>query len=248
MANLMNGEYVHKPSEMFFPGTSAVTVRVPEKIQERIKNDKYVDFKTLLQNELDRNALEVQIELNNGQPTLVTKPSDKKEIKIFDQWNEAFLIYLAIKFPETASMIQHAANVRVLSKTNASWKLYDENFRYWKQENPSWDWGDVNNTLWAQSVAAGATNVSFAGRGGRGKGKGKAFRGTPYGQKRPCFTFHYKNEYCNYKTCSYSHQCPTCGGLHRFKECIRTDANTGPKTKRDDQPDASAQEKKNQRK
>lgn len=217
LGNLVLGEHEHRPSEILQIGGS-LSLRVPQKIKDLITTNKYVDFKTLLQNELEHNALKVEIELKDGQPTLITKPSDKREINTFEQWMEAFLIFLSIKHPEVAPVVQHAANVRLLSKTNGAWKLYDENFRYWRHQNSTWPWGQINQELWAQATAATVYQSKSVQKGGP-----KGFRDQPYTKKKPCFKYHYRNEFCNFRQCTFNHLCPTCAGKHRLRECPRND-------------------------
>lgn len=226
MGNIVSGEDAHLPSELLFPGDTSVTLRVPQKIRDRILADQYVDLKSLLQTDLEQNALQVQIELKDGQPTLVTKPSDKREIKFFDQWLDAFLVFMAIRHPEVAPMVQHVANIKLLSKTQGAWKLYDENFRYWRQINTNWPWGMINNELWAQATAAQNAGKSKTAQ------LQKAFRPntTPYTNRKPCSKYHYKGEFCSHRQCTFSHKCPSCQGLHRATECTKAKSQRKPET------------------
>ena len=170
---------------------------ISSKIKKRIIQHKYINLARLLP----------------------TNP-DSKKIATFEEWSEAWEIFMAIyctphsHLKEVQGLLTYARDIRLMACQNFDWQQYDETFRR-DRETTKCSWAEVRYDLHLQfrqpdpPPKPAQTDRPLVTSDGRKLDKGQ------------CYAFHTKGIRCQYGTqCRYSHKCKTCGARHpSYEKC-----------------------------
>ena len=199
---------------------------LPEKLNQKIWNDQYVDFFDVLFPDHENYGISLRSREYRADPSVnvVTKKrrplTELEWCRAFDQF---MLTYLS-KFPSSSKdLILYGTFIKDLMVMKANWNFYDcafrkgrEAFKYswcllrqdlhFKATNPSYP---LFNDPRTPPAPRGSFQQSYGGNHASGP---KQPYGVPPGY---CFAFNTSGKRCsNGSECSYKHQCPKCQGNH----------------------------------
>ena len=199
---------------------------LPEKLNQKIWNDQYVDFFDVLYPDHENYGISLRSREYRADPSVnvVTKKrrplTELEWCRAFDQF---MLTYLS-KFPSSSKdLILYGTFIKDLMVMKANWNFYDcafrkgrEAFKYswcllrqdlhFKATNPSYP---LFNDPRTPPAPRGSFQQSYGGNHASGP---KQPYGVPPGY---CFAFNTSGKRCsNGSECSYKHQCPKCQGNH----------------------------------
>ena len=201
-----------------------------ESVKSAIKEWRYVDFKTMLDDE--QPAASLELVTRKGETVVVDRlasPQSKKLIG-YNTWTRAWNTYVAVatELHEerglAAKMLKHFEVVQNLRMAGKSWRFYDERFR--KLLERGWaSWGSTHEGTLSEARAAQdedlpASPVASGSKMVQSQKVAEVPRAEyPNGV---CYE-HHESSSCkwNWKQCRYSHICfnGTCGGFHPFHMC-----------------------------
>ncbi|XP_078363440.1 uncharacterized protein LOC144647516 [Oculina patagonica] len=190
--------------------------RVPEKIQNKIWANEYVDLGNLcvsIPGDPKYNFT-VKTSSTSQQPVVSLEPVQQtKRIATIDHWTSAFQIFVAIytiRFPECApALMKYSATVRDLAAKNAHWRYYDENFRYLRQKS-LFPWDEMQWELWLQAHHMNRSSFQTTSPSNSTRPAKQSF---PRGY---CWKFH-QGDTCF--GCNFKHECFKCGATHPAFRC-----------------------------
>ena len=218
-------------SNMHAPLQVPLGLSLPHNLKQKIINEKFVEFYSLLQ-ENPSEALTLNL-IQNGEGQTVSISSGRqktKQISDFQTWLKAFEIYVAVYGPHHPSQIpglmKYSANMRELNDTYgaAAWMYYDNAFRKWRQHNKTYPWGVLYWEFYAKAMAAG---FSANQRLLKGTPNNEAFQPFRDANKfKICNWYAYKGQ-CKFTNCRFRHVCPTCQGRHPLSKCFKQQPNAG---------------------
>lgn len=198
------------------------TPPVPSKIAERIWNHEFVELDTLL-----------PASLGAPEPTLrdlvCGERKREKKISTIQEWVGCFNTFTAVvltKEPERAKDLLAYCSLIVKASGDyeaTAWLGYDRLFRRLAAAEPAVypNWGQIQPSLWASHFSSATSRPASSGKdwSSRSERKGQ-YRGRPY-PGPTCKRWNWGGGGCSLQQCSFRHQCATCGGDHRAKECPR---------------------------
>ena len=206
-----------------------ITAHVPAPLKAKIWRDEYVELSQLLpamryRQETFTLALDPSSNSNLG--LKVTKP--KPYNLTIEQWDEAFLIYMAIytqRYNVCPAMCTYMRDVKVLAQHDGNFRYYDEQFRLYRQSTHD-PWDTIVYGLYFQ-----ATNPIRPKR--TQNPTATVTSKSPFRVPRGfCVAYHTSNNFCKSpQKCQYKHACPNCSEKHPMFKC---DKQTKQHPKQDD--------------
>ena len=195
----------------------------PERIKNKIWEDKYVDFFFLLHPDNDA-TYNLNISVSSTQNPALSLLPKKPRVLTEREWNSAFDEYIAVycrKFPELLyDLLTYGKFVKNLMAKGHNWVYYDSKFRR-DREHSKCPWTVIRVDL--KIEAAQFTEV-----------RKTPFRNQRYPTKNEnekipfgyCFYFHSKNQRCDRANCKYKHECTLCSKRHPNYLCPGQSFNT----------------------
>lgn len=221
------------PNRIFQSVSVPIDARVPIKIKNKIWNEEFVDFGSLLSNPVHDNKYQLSVQgSGSGQAAALTlEPVTKaKVIQTIDVWMNAFRIFVGVytrKFPQEApALMKYGDIVQDLAARGQNWRFYDENFRFLRQNQAS-DllWSGIHWELWLRSQYSPTQNKQAILPPRRQAMD--SMRQSLFVPRGYCIRFH-NGSHCA-GNCSFNHACFKCEGMHRAKQCnFRGPAKTPP--------------------
>ena len=228
------------PSQIFLSASLPIDSQLSAKIKEKIWNEEFVDFGSLLSNSVhDKYQTSVQNTETGAPASFCLEPvSRPKKIMSIEVWQQAFNIFVGVYtqkyLHEAPALMKYGQTTRHLAASDQNWRFYDENFRFLRcaQANRV-PWGSIHSELWLRSqfpVKAQSTNhqpTGFSKSGGPS---------VPSGY---CFKFQ-RGQFCAAVNCAFKHTCFKCKkGAHSASKC-NFRAPTGKSNANSDRPTKSS--------
>ena len=192
---------------------------VPEALQEKIINGKYIDLRALHPLGLKKkSAKTIQIE-NTDEDCKVRIEQDqeegegKKDLSEFE-WLECFLDYMAIYTKEyptaTEGILSYTKFILGLMQKGKDWRSYDIKFRKARAQK-SYLWTDIlmDSRFDISDTKEKPTSLPPPKRQFFPSDRPQSTISLGY-----CFDYHNKNSRCIRKVCQYNHHCQLCDGPH----------------------------------
>ena len=222
---------------------SLVGSNVDPKLRKKILANKFVEMCDILPQYRPRKKQGLVMKRGRNDTTRLVEESDPHDLP-FDQWLEAFDVYLSVYIEKatstsdmlklTRSLLTYKKEIRSMSKLDYDWAGYDRHYRTDRVGNPtSWattrqdllnhysqatrNQGKGNNSFRSQK------QTTFASSGNKQRSRSAGFT-TKDGLTIPhgsCRAYHTKGDRClSEPPCQYSHLCPKCGKKHPvFMDC-----------------------------
>ena len=213
-----------------------------DSIKAQIREWRYVDFKTMLDDELPPAASWELLSKQGDTVVLADKSSSAQAKKLvsFTTWCKAWNTYVAVATDLhpmqglAAKMLKHFEVVQELKLSGKRWRYYDERFR--KLLEKGWaSWGAAHQATWAEAssqqdedVAANARAIFAAGSSTSSERSAQREKipvsALPHSKfpKGVCWE-HHESSNCrkSASNCQFSHICfnGECRGYHAFHKC-----------------------------
>ena len=200
-----------------------IGAHVPPNVKAKIWRDEYVEFAHLLpsttyQQQSYTLSLDPGSRSNFGIKVQKPKPNNLS----FDQWMDAFIIYMGIytaKHNVAPAMCTYLRDVKSLAVRGANFRHYDEQFRVYRQTTHC-SWAELHYGIWFQATQPirqnNNNNKSNQGWEKTGQNKSSPFH-VPRGF---CVHYHSRGKFCkNSQKCTYKHTCPKCSEKHPMYFC-----------------------------
>lgn len=181
---------------------------IPDKIKQNIWLGKFVDFRSLIDEDEVKFKFQFGKVGENNELSLVEE-RNKKSLSL-NQWLTAWNKFTAIictKTPDLGSQLPHHLDIILeMSRDGGNWQYYDTEFRKLIEKGEA-QWGNTHLELFMRAKLQGRSNHTST--------KNNNTR-WPIGV---CFTFH-RGMSCKYgNSCRYQHKCFNCGFNHPFSSC-----------------------------
>ena len=198
---------------------------VPEKIKEKIWENKFVDLSLLLKSakELDQfSQTGGELKIQDGK-IVIEKQAKNNSINSIDTWTSAFLVFAGImleRHPAKAQeLLKYMRDIRLAAtaaQNTSAWVTYDEQFRLKKAKFPQSSWGRIDNELWLLTMSCKYNSGSNLT--GKAEFALPNFPRSSFRQNSCCWG--YNRGKCTYRDrCKFSHSCIKCGGNHPAFSC-----------------------------
>lgn len=185
------------------------TGHVSKKLRKSIEKGEDINLNLLLRSNKEDEQPNFQLD----PATATFKPVIKKHKLSPTQWNQAFLVFMAIRierFPnESLGLIRHMQNVQDLLLANKDGIEYDRRFRKSKYQHPNLAWGRMVSDIVNLIPTLAYQPTTFRPKR----------RSPPVGPKPKCFKFN-QGQPCPYGVrCRFLHNCSRCNGPHPQSAC-----------------------------
>ena len=228
------------PSQIFLSASLPIDSQLSAKIKEKIWNEEFVDFGSLLSNSVhDKYQISVQNTDTGAPASFCLEPvSRPKKIMSIEVWQQAFNIFVGVytqKHPhEAPALMKYGQTIRDLAASGQNWRFYDENFRFLRRAQANLvPWGSIHAELWLRSQFPVKTQSTHYQPTGVPKSGGPP---VPSGF---CFKFH-RGQFCSAINCAFKHTCFKCKkGAHSASKC-NFRAPTGKSNANSDRPTKSS--------
>ena len=127
-------------SQVFLSAGLPIDSQISAKIKEKIWNEEFVDFGSLLSNPgQDKYQISVQNSAAGNPASFCLEPVARpKKIISIDVWQEAFHIFVVVytqRNPhEAPSLMKYGQIIRDLAIRGQNWRFYNENFRHLREK------------------------------------------------------------------------------------------------------------------
>ena len=235
---------------------------VSDNMRMKIWQDKYVDFRDLLDKDQPTYHLKVQDRPLPGEAAsldsfLRVEQNSKKELE-HGEWVQAFKLFSACylkRFEGTAvgvaevlrvsqELIEYEMLINTMAKDNLDWGFYDKKFRK-DREISKVSFAYMRYDLYARatsnsikaldtqrSLGRNAMGSSLVGQPFRGQGVARSIFVPP-----PfCFKFHKEDQHCYVPGCTFRHTCFLCSAYHPAYRCPRRPGSSTQDRERDLDP------------
>jgi len=176
---------------------------IPDKVKQKIWDDKYVDFYDLLYPDHDH---AYSLSLHNTSLELVPR---KKRTLNQREWNTAFDDYFAVyvrKYPnEITELLSYSKFIKELMEGGSNWAFYDLHYRK-DREFTRCKWSTIRMDLQIKASRMRPENNSTT----EGPSRNRANQ-IPRGY---CYKYHGSNTRCYNRYCNYKHNCFRCDMIH----------------------------------
>ena len=198
-----------------------IAAHVTAAMKAKIWRDEYVELHLLLPAATyhpESYTLAFEPTKTNQVGLKVNRPRPK--YMTIDQWEEAFLIYMAIyteKHHVCPQMCTYMRDIKLLAQRNANYRLYDEQFRAFRASTHC-EWNTIHNGIWFQAT----TPVKqFNQRHNYSNAPNTRNHKQPFQVPRGfCNAFHARSQTCSQGfKCKYKHTCPNCSERHPIFNC-----------------------------
>jgi len=233
-ALLYSGE--SPPSQSPNLSTTPLALHVDEKLKERIKSHKFVEFRSLLTGNSETEFI-IKVSPTSESPSLKLAPSNtNKNIASLEAWQSAFTLYhyIFIQAHPSASihLLKYSEVIKELGQKfgiNAL-NYYDRNFRLLREQNPAIRFSDIHSELWIRATAFSVNPTTST----KNRPPPRYNRnGTPL--RGACYTFNSPGAFCNKPNCKFLHRCSLCSGPHPKFRC--TGPTSDPNSRTSPRPD-----------
>jgi hypothetical protein len=225
---LTYGESNPVPNNMSHSSSTPLAYHVSDKLREKIKAHKYVDFRHLLPGGADQ-SLTLKVDGGHGDPAIhLASSTPSKPLQTIDQWLSAYtnfqFIFIQAHPHAAQDLLKYCDTIRDLNQRNGfqAAKFYDENFRYLREQVPSLSFANTHAELWVKA-ATPQGNPSHTPQTGnqtfRKQGRTSDPRASKQAPKGFCFAYNSAGTICNAKQCRYKHACQQCQGTHPLYKC-----------------------------
>ena len=152
---------------------SQIDSQLSAKINEKIWNEEFIDFGSLLSNSVhDKYQISLQNMETGATASFCLQPvSRPKKILSIEVWQQAFNIPVGVytqKHPhEAPALMKYGQTIQDLAASGQNWRFYDENFRFLRRAQANRvPWGSIHSELWLCSqfpVKVQSTNHQSTG-------------------------------------------------------------------------------------
>ncbi len=225
---LTYGESEQFPHSLAHSSSTPLAYQVSDKLREKIKSDKYVDFRHLLPGSKDQ-SLTLKVDGGHGDPAIhLASSSPNKPLQSIEQWLTAFtnfqFIYIQAHPHSAADLLKYGDTVRDLNQRCGfqAASFYDENFRYLREQVPSLQFGNTHTELWVKAATPHGSmfnSHNFRPKTGRTPQDPRASKGGAQAPRGFCFAYNSAATICNARPCKYKHSCQQCQGTHPQFKC-----------------------------
>ena len=215
---------------------------VPARIRHRIEKGEFIDFHQFIDNKTDDNdnSSVIQLQYDNNEGKLVTKPRGNKKHMSFDMWYRCFRKFMAIfikahSTPDNAAqlsieMLTYVDAVQDLRARGGDWEAFDIMFRRTMATDP-FSWADKLTTVHLQLQCNGDAQIpsprpsaTATSDKGKEREKSSAKQSKEYVPYYYCFSYHTTGR-CTNSNCGYNHKCHKCEGNHTALTCNVAERN-----------------------
>ena len=148
-----------QPTQEYHSISLPIDCRISIKLKNKIWNEEYIDFGSLLSNPMSDNKFQLSFSSFDAglPPSLSVEPISKaKKITNISVWMSALRIFVGVyaqKYPhESPALMKYGDIVQDLADRGQNWRFYDENFRFLRQTQRSLlSWANVHWELWLRS-------------------------------------------------------------------------------------------------
>ena len=204
-----------------------MALHVDDKTRERIKTDKYVDFRSLLPGSPEPEYT-LKVDMTAQNPSLQLAPnSQPHHISTFEAWQSSFnifhFVYIQAHPQLSPQLLKYGDIARELANKFGMPALsyYDRNFRMLREHDPAIPFANVHQELWLRASAFLAPNPRF-----NQKPRSNSFR--PQNNANPargtCHAYNSPTAFCSDPQCRFAHKCSHCSGSHPWFRCQRARA------------------------
>ena len=208
----------HIPGQLFQSVSLPVDARLSDKLRTKIWGQEYVDFGSLLTNQVLDNQYQITVQnaASDTAPSLCIEPVTKpKKITSIEAWISSFHVFVGVytkKFPhEAPALMKYGEIIQDLAVRGHNWKFYDDNFCFLRQAHGALlPWDRIHGELWlkSQNVLCKTSPPQFSA----------PLRTKPDSiPKGYCFRFH-KGHKCP-QGCAFKYLCYRCEGSHVVTKC-----------------------------
>jgi len=223
-ALLYSGE--SPPTQVINLSTTPLALHIDDKIKERIKLHKFVEFRSLLPGNSETEYT-IKVNPNSESPALRLAPSNTvKNISTLEAWQTAFTNYHYIFIQAHPNASTHLLKYSEVLKELAqkfginALNYYDRNFRLLREQNPSIQFSDIHSELWIRATALSPN--SFPSSKNRLSPRTNQNGTQPRGV---CFTYNSSGAFCHAQNCRFMHKCSLCFAGHPRYRCPRLTAD-----------------------
>ena len=202
--------------------STPISAMVPQKLKQKIWEDRYIDLAALLPNNLvpGTESENYTFKLDKNSDVAVVPKKTKQSINTIYQWTTAFLRFTAVyaeKFSnETPKLLKHAEIVRDMASSGiVTWQTYDKQIRMDRQVRGT-SWGKINVEFILQAQRSREENKQ-AFRSFRPR-SGQRFQGRSQFPKGVCWSFN-RDGVCKLQNCKFQHICAECRKNHPKTNC-----------------------------
>ena len=202
--------------------STPISAMVPQKLKQKIWEDRYIDLAALLPNNLvpGTESENYTFKLDKNSDVAVVPKKTKQSINTIYQWTTAFLRFTAVyaeRFPnETPKLLKHAEIVRDMASSGiVTWQTYDKQIRMDRQVRGT-SWGKINVEFILQAQRSREENKQ-AFRSFRPR-SGQRFQGRSQFPKGVCWSFN-RDGVCKLQNCKFQHICAECRKNHPKTNC-----------------------------
>lgn len=222
---LVYGESGSKPSSVLCTSSTPLAFHVNDKLQEKIKTNRFVDFKHLLPGNGDT-SYTLRLDGAHGEPAVhLASTTPSKPIPDMDTWLSAFtsyqFVYLQAHPSCAPELLKYMDTIRDINRRFgfAAAKSYDENFRLLRERSPDLSFGCTHTELWLKAATlqplSRPSNQPFLARPATSRPR----QGNSTPGHGTCFDYNARDKRCVLYPCKYRHVCSQCQGSHPQFRC-----------------------------
>ena len=146
----------HIPGQLFQSVSLPVDARLSDKLRTKIWGQEYVDFGSLLTNQVLDNQYQITVQnaASDTAPSLCIEPVTKpKKITSIEAWISSFHVFVGVytkKFPhEAPALMKYGEIIQDLAVRGHNWKFCDDNFCFLRQAHGALlPWDRIHGELW----------------------------------------------------------------------------------------------------
>jgi hypothetical protein len=220
---------------------------VSKKLRKKILSHQFIELVELLPQAESSKSL--VLTTSNSNSVKLARRTTTKHITL-DQWNEAFLIYMAtyVDSAKTAKkkgalikeMLTYYRDINTMAKKHYMWRDYDRTFRKDRAAHrhpATFDTIRHDLMLDARTTRNDSSANQSQNRPFRQKGTGNRSAGaTSHIPTGYCINFHLQDRRCHRQPCKFKHNCPNCNNFHPSFMCNSNNKQTAPQQQTTSQP------------
>jgi len=228
---------------------------VSKKLRKKILSHQFVELIELLPQAESSKSL--VLTTTNSNSVKLARKTTTKHITL-EQWNEAFLIYMAtyVDSAKTAKekgalikdMLTYYRDINTMAKKHYMWRDYDRTFRKDRAAHrhpATFDTIRHDLMLDARTTRNDSSANQSQNRPFRQKGTGnRPAAATSHIPTGYCINFHLPDRRCHRQPCKFKHNCPNCNNFHPSFLCNSNNKQTAPQQQTTSQPRPAPQPQK----
>lgn len=216
----------HNPADL--PTTSSqqpLATHLPRKLTQSILNGEYVDFASLLPENVDLHPHSSFSIAFDGSSVTIPLPTQTLKIDSLDKWLTAFSIYSSVvvsRFPLKASqLLSYQQIIRSAARKfrGLAWYSYDVDFRRKAAKKPFLNWGERDLQLYLDKFTGLARTACFSCGSADHLAEScplshpRSHSNSTSRSEQLCANFN-RGKPCATQPCPFQHRCTNCGEFH----------------------------------